>query len=708
MRSVTAGPARYSPRVRRAGPTLLLWMTGIVCGVGCEPQQPSAAAPAVPALATPAAAAAAPAAPHADQRRSRPLPTFDGRDLDGLPWSTAELLGKRTVLFGFDPATPMAATVARALSAIAPERGAQNFEIVGVATSSTGARNLLAQEKLSIRAFADPSRELAQRVGVRQPVWLLITDAEGNLQFAEEYFPEEGPDPARIVEQILRGQLRLPGGGEVGLAEHPLAPDFSAERLEGGARFELASLRGKPAVLIFFLHTCSHCHEALRFLQQTLAPLPEAQRPPLIGISIANRTWSVQEALKEQDLDFFPVLLDADASIRTAYGALQGVPVVLLIDAGGRIVSRTDGWSGERDSALVRMRLARVSGQPVPMLLHKTGYSGNEVCSVCHEAEAATWELTNHATAFDTLVRHGADGRGECVSCHVVGYGQSGGYRVAQPDAALENVGCESCHGRGGPHLSPDFAKAEAYEGVCQSCHNPQHSLGFEYASFLPRVSHAANQAHLALGPEARAKLLAEHRAPRQNLLPSAAAYVGSTACQSCHADEHAGWLGQGHAKAFATLEAKGKSGDADCLRCHTTGFDKPGGFQAAGGAQPGLAGVGCESCHGPGGDHVGPDARKRGTILKLSDKCGSCAILQVCGSCHDDANDPGFEFEVIDKILRQRHGKEKLEIDGERSAELPTSAALGLLERAFAGSVAEREGITPFFERRGPQWTGR
>jgi len=79
-------------------------------------------------------------------------------------------------------------------------------------------------------------------------------------------------------------------------------------------------------------------------------------------------------------------------------------------------------------------RLAKLAGQRVPLLLNKAGYSGNEVCSVCHVAETATWELTNHATAFDTLVRHGADGRGECVSCHVVGYGKPGGYQVAQPD----------------------------------------------------------------------------------------------------------------------------------------------------------------------------------------------------------------------------------------------------------------------------------
>ena len=656
----------------------LLCLSGVACGAPSD-VEPKAASTALPTVASSAPA------PAADQRRAPPLPAFEGRDLDGAPWRSADWLGRRTVVFGFDPAQPTARMVAHALAAVAPERGSQNFEIVGVAAGAdaAAARALLTQEKLPIRSLLDPSAEFAQRVGVRQRVWLLITDPDGNLSYGAEYFPEEGPNPAGAVEQLLRSQLRLPGRSNPSLSALPLAPPFSAERLEGGPRFELASLRGKPALLIFFLHTCPHCHEALRFLKGALAALPEAERPPLVGISIANRTWSVQETLKEEGLDFFPILFDADASIRNAYGAIQGVPVVFLLDAEGRIVSRTDGWSGERDSALLRMRLAKLAGQQVPMLLHATGYSGNEVCSVCHEAETATWELTDHATAFDTLVRHGADGRAECVSCHVVGYGKPGGYQVAQPDRALEGVGCETCHGRGGPHLSPDFMKEHGYEATCLGCHNPEHSLGFEFASFLPRVSHAANRANLTLPPEERAKLLASRRAPRSEPWANAA-YVGSAVCQSCHPDEHARWAAHPHANALATLEAKGKARDAECLRCHTTGAGKPGGFQLAGSAQPALANVGCESCHGPGGNHVGEGVRRKGTILKLSDKCGSCAIVQICGGCHDAANDPGFEFDVIDKILRQRHGHEKLDIDGGRTTALPSSAALGLLESAF------------------------
>jgi len=66
---------------------------------------------------------------------------------------------------------------------------------------------------------------------------------------------------------------------------------------------------------------------------------------------------------------------------------------------------------------------------------------------------------------------------------------------------------------------------------------------------------------------------------------------------------------------------------------------------------------VGCESCHGPGSEHVADGAQRLGTIVSLGDKCDSCVILQICGGCHDHANDPEFEFSVQEHIERQRHG---------------------------------------------------
>jgi hypothetical protein len=277
------------------------------------------------------------------------------------------------------------------------------------------------------------------------------------------------------------------------------------------------------------------------------------------------------------------------------------------------------------------------------------------------------------------------------VGCHVVGFGQEGGFDLDKKPRELENVGCESCHGRGGPHLSPGAVAKGDYQSACLVCHDTKHSLGFEYATFLPKVSHAANAHILAMPREQRQKIMEERGALRTDLLPTAARHVGSDACRSCHAKEYESWAAGPHARALASLQTKHKAGDANCLKCHTTGFGREGGFQpgAAASAHPDLARVGCESCHGPGGDHIGA-ASKIGTIVALGDKCDSCVILQICGSCHDDANDSGFEFEVKAKIDKIRHGTIEAGTGKPLAPAKPPTASAGpdattLLAQAFA-----------------------
>jgi hypothetical protein len=84
----------------------------------------------------------------------------------------------------------------------------------------------------------------------------------------------------------------------------------------------------------------------------------------------------------------------------------------------------------------------------------------------------------------------------------------------------------------------------------------------------------------------------------------------------------------------------------------------------------------------------VAESAVKLGSILSLGDKCDSCVILQICGSCHDDANDPGFEFEVEAKIEKQRHGSIEAGTGRplKRGARLaPSAADRALVARALA-----------------------
>jgi peroxiredoxin len=446
------------------------------------------------------------------------------------------------------------------------------------------------------------------------------------------------------------------------LFAYPDAPELGVIAMSTGEQLKTAELRGRAAIVIFFLHTCPHCHKALASIKKTLDGMQGENKPRLVAISIQNQPASIRSALKDLGLDYFDPYLDPGEKATDRWGITGGVPVVTVLDPEGRIRHRSSGWNEKRDGGILRMKIAQAAGATVPMILDPKGYSGSEICGTCHETEYATWQYTSHASAYDTLVTHGADRRTDCVGCHVVGFEEKGGFNFRTLPLHLENVGCESCHGRGGPHLSPDFVPTTSpaegqgpdYEQVCATCHNATHSLGFEYATFHDRVSH---EKIASMSNAERAELM--EGGPARDLLPSQADYVGSDACQSCHEAEFKVWEASPHGHAVETLAEMGKADEADCLQCHTTAYGKTGGFPegAAFGDHPDLARVGCESCHGAGGDHVGENAKRVGTIISLGDKCDSCVILRICGSCHDDANDRGFEFKVEERIEAQRHG---------------------------------------------------
>ncbi|MEZ4330934.1 MAG: multiheme c-type cytochrome [Myxococcota bacterium] len=618
----------------------------------------------------------------------RPVPAFTGVTLDGQTLDVRSLLGARSVLFFFNPEIAEAAPVARAVERVGALGADHNFKVVGVGIGSTSAKlaGFVADNGLTFPVIDDSGGSITQKLQLRAPLGILGVDAEGYMSFVLGHFPK-GSELEKQVAADLRESLRIADASATAndgaLFHWTKAPSLGVVAMSNGEVLETKALAGRPAIVIFFLHTCPHCHKALQSIKETLAALPETERPRLVAISIQNDPSAVRSAMKEHGLDFFDPYLDPGGKAADAWGITGGVPVVHVLDAEGRIRHRGEGWNGARDAGILRMKVAKLAGARVPMLLDPTGYSGNDVCGVCHELEQATWHYTKHASAYDTLVAHGADRRTDCVGCHVVGFEQPGGFDLLRRPPHLEGVGCESCHGRGGPHLSPDFVKGDDYARVCSSCHNPTHSLGFDYATFHPRIAHAKLA---SLSNEERAALGTDGGAERE-LLPTRAAYVGSEACRSCHAKEFETWAASPHARAVATLERAGQQTEADCLSCHTTAWDKPGGFAPGTpvASAPDLARVGCESCHGPGGDHVGARAPRVGTILSLGDKCDSCVIQKVCGTCHDKANDPGFEFAVEQRIDAQRHGTiESAATRAERAAETEPVAGQG--ERPDAG----------------------
>jgi hypothetical protein len=106
----------------------------------------------------------------------------------------------------------------------------------------------------------------------------------------------------------------------------------------------------------------------------------------------------------------------------------------------------------------------------------------------------------------------------------------------------------------------------------------------------------------------------------------SEAEYVPNSKCKSCHNKLFKTQDGTAHATTFEDVVSAGGEKHGDCLHCHATGYGKPGGFVDAE-STPDLAGVTCQSCHGPGSKHIEKGLSKeqrRKTVQRLPN-CAEC-----------------------------------------------------------------------------------
>jgi hypothetical protein len=116
------------------------------------------------------------------------------------------------------------------------------------------------------------------------------------------------------------------------------------------------------------------------------------------------------------------------------------------------------------------------------------------------------------------------------------------------------------------------------------------------------------------------------------------ATYVGMEECEMCHKEAVEFWKGTKHALAWKTLELSNKQFNFDCIGCHATGFDKPGGSSM--GLNDNLRDVQCEQCHGPGSLHVDAEgAAQLTTIERRPDE-------DVCLQCHSPEHSDTFDLQ--------------------------------------------------------------
>lgn len=127
---------------------------------------------------------------------------------------------------------------------------------------------------------------------------------------------------------------------------------------------------------------------------------------------------------------------------------------------------------------------------------------------------------------------------------------------------------------------------------------------------------------------------------------PTGASYVGAETCKQCHPNTYAKWASTGHARAYEALTSNPKRNrefDAQCVGCHTTGFEYEGGFVSAE-TTPLLKGNQCENCHGPGSNHAAnpTDPAITRTMHRVASDFDK---NQRCIRCHSEDDSPKFNF---------------------------------------------------------------
>lgn len=393
-------------------------------------------------------------------------------------------------------------------------------------------------------------------------------------------------------------------------------------------------MEGETAVF-YFSPTCPHCQAVMPEINQLAQDLPELS---WLGVASSRATAEQLKAFRMSYSVPFPIIQDDENASFARSVQARATPNVYIFQKKEKEEGDAHFDSAENVelvdaylpysrglAGILKLRKAP-SSEP---FAHFQGYQGSQVCINCHQEEGRSWIMTHHAQAYYTLYKQEKTSDAECVSCHVVGLGEDGGFVLEDHNSPMAGVGCESCHSASGPH---DGETVDASQS-CVNCHDAKHSIHFSVEKGMPHIDHYAVNALTEDEWRERINAIAEGTATKPLLAFSDGDYVGSESCAECHAGSHGK---DPHAKALKTLSRK-ERGNSECLECHSFKEEK---------------GVGCESCHGPGSEHVQSPSTEN--IVGLGESCPVCVVEAVCTNCHTKEWDPKWDLEQRLKKVKE------------------------------------------------------
>ncbi|MCG8416439.1 MAG: hypothetical protein MJE77_00685 [Proteobacteria bacterium] len=159
-----------------------------------------------------------------------------------------------------------------------------------------------------------------------------------------------------------------------------------------------------------------------------------------------------------------------------------------------------------------------------------------------------------------------------------------------------------------------------------------------------------AKQAYDRAAGQANSKAAAGKKPPLP--APGKPGYAGVDECENCHDEAVEFWKKTRHFKAWETLEVRNKQFNYDCISCHVTGWDQPGGSNLA--VNENLRDVQCEVCHGPGSIHVAEDgADEPATVVLVPPEA-------LCVTCHNSEHSDTFDYRAyLRNVTGPGHGEE-------------------------------------------------
>lgn len=403
-----------------------------------------------------------------------------------------------------------------------------------------------------------------------------------------------------------------------------------------------------------------------------LAKLRDAAGAPMLAANVSGPAAGAPQKYVVKDVGGVKIGIVGVAAPDKAKAPVDGVASSPAVDAAkvGAAAAKKDGAQAVVVLAAVGRGEAKRIADALPDLLAVVvgstggGGEGNTTAPPAERiGDVLVVETANHLQTVATLDLYVRDGEKGAIR-FADGTGIERTRKREELSSRIDELHARIATWENDPHVEKkdiearkaDAAKLEAERDALDRAPPPASGSFYRYAMREVRDSAGADATVKAqmvayykkVNDQNKAELASRKPAPPA---PGQPAYVGVEACTNCHEEPRAVWDKTKHAHAYATLKDQFKEYNLDCVSCHVTGYDRPGGSTVT--HVDDLANVQCEVCHGPGQLHAKASGKVKMPVPKPD--------ADTCLSCHHPPHVHTFDAKAkMAEILGPGHGKPK------------------------------------------------